>query len=311
MTQEIGICSWAVAPGGIELNTVDLAQVCRTTEKAVHRSLGGRTMRVTKGEPVLLARDAAQACLARVGCGASEIDAIVWLGEQLTGLRLQDELGAAAAYLMCIAGDCSEALTALSVARGLVIAGAHRVLVASGERYGYRHTDTVPTEQNYRNFLGDCGSGLLVGPTGSRRIAGLGFASRGAEWKYLAKVDALMKGEPVAGEMPFYAQVFRESIPVAQAALQRCLDDAGIQMHEVDHFCFSSIRLRPLLLPLLRILRVPETKLRAHPTFVHMGQSDVALDIQALAENPEVRPGDQAVIMASGTGVFRCVALRI
>lgn len=309
MFGEVRIESFAACPGERLICAAELAQSCRTSEAAIRRSLDGREMRATQHPPVLLARDAAILCVTGLSCVPDDLDAIVWLGEQSDGLRLQYELMTDRPFLLCVAGDCSEFLSGLVVGHGLVQSGCRRVLICTGETFPARHTDTAPTEQNYRNLLGDAGSAILLSRAKGPEIIAYGFASHGASWKYLEKQTELLAGQIAPEEMPFFGQVFREMLHSVRLALSRCLDQSGLTLDRIDRFCFSSIRLRPLLLPLLRMLGIPPEKHLAHSRYVHMGKSDFVYDLQALSAAGS--PGELVLLMSNGIGVIRCLTLRM
>jgi 3-oxoacyl-[acyl-carrier-protein] synthase III len=303
-----GIRSVGTCPGEVPVSVAELAARCQTTEQAIARSLGDRRVRVTREPPLRLALAAAHACLENAGASIEEVEAIVWFGDQPSGLRLQHELGAGGAFTLFVDGYCSEMVPALRIARDLVRDGAHGVLIVSEDRFERPYTAQRPSERGYSEITSEAGSAVLVASDAALELSAFGFATRAHDWDYWIKYHEFHEGRLPADKLPDPIGVAREEIVTRRTALERCLRAAELTVERAAHFSLPE-RVRPPMLSLARQLGIASAKVVA-AQYGHMGRSDVVFDLERLLEGPSPVAEDDIVLMTATTGVCRCAALR-
>ena len=305
MTDAVGIRSVGTCPGEVSVPVRELAARCGTTEEGIRRSLGDRDVRTTREPPLRLALSAAAACLRNADASIDEVEAIVWFGDQPSGLRIQHELGAAGAFTLFVDGYCSEMVPALHIARDLVRDGARRVLVVSEDRFDRPYTARPPSERSYAELTSDAGSAVLVERDAALELAAFGFATRAHDWDYWIGFHEFHAGRLPADALPDPIGVAREELATRRLALERCLRAAGLGVEQPTHFSLPE-RVRQPMLSLARQLGIDAASVVA-ARYGHMGRSDVVFDLERLLETPGA---GAAVLMTATTGVCRCAALR-
>jgi len=308
MAAGVGIRSVGTCPGEVPISIRELAQRCETTEAVIERSLADRRVQVTREPPLRLVLSAADACLRSAGASIEEVDAIIWFGDQPSGLRVQQELGAAGAFTLFLHGYCSEMVPALRIAGDLVRDGARRVLIVSEDRFDRPYTAQPPSERSYADLTSDAGSAVLVERDAPLELVGFGFATRAHDWDYWIKYEEFHAGRLPAEALPDPIGVSHDEIRTRRTALERCLHAAGLTVEEPDHFSLPE-RVRQPLLSLARQLGIASTKVVA-ARFGHMGRSDVVFDLETLLDGSDPVADRAVVLMTATTGVCRCAALR-
>jgi 3-oxoacyl-[acyl-carrier-protein] synthase III len=303
-----GIRSLGTCPGEVRLSAVELAERCETTEEAIVRSLGDRYVCVSRQPPLRLAVAAANTCLRNAAASVDTVDAIVWFGDQPSGLQVQHELGAVNAFTLFLHGYCSEMVPALRIARDLVRDGTRRVLIISEDRFERPYTARAPSERTYSELTSDAGSAILVEPNASLEISAFGFATRAHDWDYWVKYHEFHAGRLPAGALPDPIGVAYEETVTRHTALERCLGAAALAVDQVEHFSLPE-RVRPPMLSLARQLGIASAKVVA-ARYGHMGRSDVVFDLERLLEASDPPSDRNVVLMTATTGVCRCAALR-
>ncbi len=303
-----GIRGVGTCPGELPVSITELAARCQTSEAAIARSLGDRRACVTREPPLGLALSAAKACLGNAGVSIEEVAAIVWFGDQPSGLRLQHELGAVGAFTLFVDGYCSEMVPALRIARDLVHDGTPSVLIVSEDRFERPYTAQAPSERGYSEITSEAGSAVLVGSDPVLELSAFGFATRAHDWDYWTKYHEFHGGRLSAGELPDPIGVAREEIVTRRTALERCLRAGDLTVEQPAHFSLPE-RVRPPMLSLARQLGIDGTKVVA-AQYGHMGRSDVVFDLERLLAGPSQVADQDIVLMTATTGVCRCAALR-
>jgi 3-oxoacyl-[acyl-carrier-protein] synthase III len=302
-----GIRSVGTCAGEISVSVSELAARCRTTEQAIARSLGGRSVRVSREPPLRLALEAATTCLRDAGASIKDVEAIVWFGHQPSGLRLQHELGATGAFTLFVDGYCSEMVPALRTARDLVRDGTRSVLIVSEDRFERLYTAQPPSERGYSEITSDAGSAALVTDDPVLELTAFGFATRAHDWDYWIKYHDFHAGRLAADGLPDAIGVAREEIDTRRTALDRCLRAAAVSIERPGHFSLPE-RVRPPMLSLARQLGIASDKVVA-AEYGHMGRSDVIFDLERLLAAPSAAD-PHIVLMTATTGVCRCAVLR-
>jgi 3-oxoacyl-[acyl-carrier-protein] synthase III len=304
----VGIRSVGTCLGEVRLGIPELAARCATSEAAIARSLGNRTVHVTHEPALRLAVSAARACLERATAAIDDVDAIVWFGDQPSGLRLQHELGGAGAFTLFVDGYCSEMVPGMRIARDLVRDGARRVLIVSEDRFDRPYTARPPSERGYAELTSDAGSAVLVERDAPVEFSGFGFATRAADWDYWIRYHAFHDGRLPADELPDPIAAAYDEIRTRRTALERCLHAAGLTLEQADRFSLPE-RIDAPMRSLARQLGIATTKV-VPARYGHMGRSDVVVDLEALLESPAPPADRRLVLMTATTGVCRCAALR-
>jgi 3-oxoacyl-[acyl-carrier-protein] synthase III len=300
--RRVGTCA-----GEIAVSIGEVAERCRTSEQAIARSLGGRNVRVTREPPLTLALEAAHTCLRDAGASVKDVEAIVWFGDQPSGLRLQHELGATDAFTLFVDGYCSEMVPALRTARDLVRDGTRSVLIVSEDRFERLYTAQPPSERGYSEITSDAGSAVLVTDNPVLELTAFGFATRAHDWDYWIKYHDFHAGRLAADELPDAIGVAREEIDTRRTALDRCLRAAALSIGQPAHFSLPE-RVRRPMVSLARQLGIASEKVVA-AEYGHMGRSDVVFDLARVLAAPSAADA-HIVLMTATTGVCRCAALR-
>ena len=231
------------------LSNRDLEAMVDTSDSWIVERTGIRERRVAEpGTPLShLAAAAASAALADAGLEAEDIDLII-LGTvtgdmkfPATACLLQEQIGARNAAAFDIAAACSGFVYALQIASSLMAAGLYRhALVIGGEVL----TSMINWEDRDTCVLfGDGAGAVVLGPAqGESGILGTHLGSNGAFSKLLYNPGCGSLNPPteenvreklhtirMAGR-----EVFRNAVVAMTKALQRVLDDAGLQAEDLS-----------------------------------------------------------------------------
>lgn len=322
----IGILSIGTALPAGRVTAAEIAEAAGLTEAEV-RGLGveSRTSPGAEDQPIAMAAEAARRAFARVpGFDPAEVDVVLWTGEeykdhvaQTASIRLQEEVGARAAWAFDLVGQGVTTIVGLRVARALMIGDpeVRTVLLAGGSR----NVDLVDPRSPATRWMLATGAG-----------AGAMLLRRGASRNRLATVvtadDPSMADEvfvPAGGTVepfshetigsdrlffavPDAARVARyvsEELPARLAAVARdALREAGggvprppsyAALRHLDPTSASKV---------LDALRVPPGATDGLADVGHTGPHDVVLSLERGLERGALSDGGTALLASAGIG---------
>jgi len=323
----VGILGLGTTLGDRQLDSEEIASRQKTSADSVRRVLGQNRIWLSTKTAEDLGAEAARQCLARCGIAAADIDAVVWCnGSQrlqrfAASAYVQDAIGAENAFTVDLGCNCSEFVTALRTATGLVAEdeSIRHVLVVSGEQWGEwvpnRSTERVD-EENYPNLLSDGGAAAIVGRSERLRMVGFGFATIG---KYC---DAMLVEHEVVDGRAYERSRFNNTrhdqglmaLDVARlfrSGLARCLKSSGLQRDQIDHVILPlgppDVQMGYALAMGVSPKKIANWDLA--PT--HIGASDVVHALDLLLESNRAQPGQHVIVVARSLGLMRMTAIRI
>lgn len=313
----IAIRSTGSCLGEEEASVSELVSVYQAPEQVIRRSLGNRTVRVTRGPIEALALRAATVCLQRASVAAEEVDAIIWGGPAHDAMHFQKDLGAVQATTFMARELCSEFPSALYTAKCLVRDGYRHVLVASASTLrsdpnSPLRTDVVvpACETGYCELLSDAGSAALVVDGEGLELCGFGAATGGNYWDYYLVRRRLAEGGAPPSAIPNDLEMLKETRPIHQRALHECLAKAGVTVDQIDHFVLP-LELGTLSDSYARwMLGLPPSKVFHFDGCSHVGFSDLALGLDVLSRSGTLAGGQYVLLVGRAVGVVRCAILR-
>jgi 3-oxoacyl-[acyl-carrier-protein] synthase III len=270
----------------------------------------------TSKEPTELAAIAARECLARAGCSAQELDAILWCSaqgltdERRNELHVQQLLGARRAFAMVGGAHCSELVSTLWMADMMIRGwpGVRNVLVASGEKYT-SPSRTIPgmsAQVRYQPVFSDVGAAALLRAGGGTRLLSVSSATDGDSWDRFQSVarNEAQDFEGLIGGMV-------EASRIDGLALERCLSGAGLSAAELHHYILTRESpevvggiVRRMGLDARRIVHLP-----SGPS--HGGASDGLFGLEALLHGGRGQPGENVLLCSRTLGIARFALLRL
>ena len=227
------------------LTNADLAHLVDTTDEWIISRTGIRERRIaapgTGVSPLALA--AAQDCLAKAGCAATDLDGIIVA--TITGDHMmpavaniiQHELGAKRAWGFDLLNACNGFVSALSTAACYIEAGrAKRILVIGAD---VMSSIIDYTDRNTCILFGDGAGAVLVeaGPQEGRGIQGFELHSDGAGAAELAiRIPDGKAGTPDARKVVHQngRVVFSHAVRRMSEVAESCLKNLGLTGADVD-----------------------------------------------------------------------------
>ncbi|MBL8966206.1 MAG: 3-oxoacyl-ACP synthase [Spirochaetaceae bacterium] len=274
----------------------------------------------------LMGLEAARKAVAVAGIAPEEIDLVIWCGAQhkdypcwLAGLYVSERLGAKRAWSFDMEAMCGSMMTALEVAKSLMLAreDLRTVLLVSG----YRNNDLIDPAEPATRFMLDIGSGgsALVLRKNAGRNAVLASAFRGdgslsemcvvptlgtKAWPprdgdlerahFTVPDEGAFKGKLGEVTMPNFYAVIREA--VARSGIPASAPRGGIDYLAILHFKRSAHE------AVLAELGLGPERTTYLEDYGHIGQNDQVLSLELGLAAGKVRDGDNVVFVGAGLG---------
>jgi 3-oxoacyl-[acyl-carrier-protein] synthase-3 len=313
------------------LTTEELMSATRhRTHIDLERLTGIRERRVSIGDEdsFTLATAAAQNCLAKTGCDAGAVDAVIScsitkfrgglsqrLEPPMSGV-VAHAIGADNAITFDLSNACAGMLTGVMIANNWIRRGMiRRVLVVSGEyisqlgQNASRHIRTIMSKELASLTLGDAGAALLLERADTDSSAGITLAG----FTTVAGYSRLCLAYPTEHESG--GRMFTDARGIQQAAmsytpllLHEVLDSAGIAIHDIDHVITHQTSARAIRKGMARVSASFGDRPRhdAVITVDRYGNTASTTHTVALIEELEaghIQPGETIALIALASGL--------
>ena len=320
----VGIIGHGVWLPSTFMSAADIAEATGIPEDVIALKFGVKQKPVSgPGETTaVMGLEAARKALADAGISGSEVDLVVWCGAQhkdypcwLAGLYVANQIGARNAWSFDMEAMCGSMMTALDVAKSLLLArdDLQTVLLVSG----YRNNDLIDLKEPATRFMLDIGSGAsaLVLRKNAGRNAVLASAFRGdGSFSEMCVVPTLgSKAWPpspgdesrvhfiVPDEEAFKKKLNELTLPnfyaVIREALQRSrLSNASIDYLAILHFKKSAHE------AVLKELGLGPSNTTYLEDYGHLGQNDQVLSLELGLAAGKVHDGATVVFVGAGLG---------
>jgi 3-oxoacyl-[acyl-carrier-protein] synthase-3 len=314
----VGIRATGVAVGENTLPAEAFAPMIGATPDAVARWNGKQVIRTSRRSAMELGAEAAHQCLERAGVAVADVDAIVWCTGSIQPvgqrgeLRVQQLLGATNAFAVEVGTTCSELVSALWMAQGMIASGSvNRVLVVSGDQFADDARTLGLSPEIYQPVFSDVGAAALLEPSERLQLIGFGAATDGKYWSVFEKPELIGAAVAKSDNAPTLMQAFIDQIPINRTALARCLEHAACTLDDIDHVLLS--REGPDIIErVARHMRIPLAKVvvaESGPT--HSGTCDTILALEQLLASGRATPGQRILLGTRTVAMMRFAVLRI
>ena len=295
------------------------------TAEAVEEKLGIRAIYLPGEEDgtQAMAAYAAQDLLDRHAIDPLSIDVILSIGEEwkeypltTSALFVQDQIGALNAWGIDVANRCSTGVSALKMAKDMLIADddIHRILVVGG----YRNGDFVDYTDRHMSMMYNLSAGggaILLEKNyphnillGSHIIAD-GSLARTAGVKYggtkhpITKdnVDVAYKSLQLMEPEKMKNRLNDVSMPNWFKCIDEALRKSDLTRQDIDYLAILHIK-RSGHLAMLDTLGLTEAQTTYLEDYGHMGQIDQILSLHLALNKGTIKAGDHVVMIAAGIG---------
>jgi 3-oxoacyl-[acyl-carrier-protein] synthase III len=314
----VGIRAVSAVEGEHTISTSELAAIHGCSIAAVEKSTSGREVHATKRPLIELAIEAARSCLAKASMQARDVDALIfcsaWWQDEVSGRRLLGELEIDDGCHVDPAPNCSEAITALWIARSLIREDdAGNVLIISADRWPESssplRTMAKITETQEQDVYSDGAAAMLIAPGARSELLSFGSGCNGRYWNLFRSGGAPVRDS--RGEVVTSLQETYETARVGKLALGRCLKKAHVTVEDLSGFSLlnESLRFQKFY---AKSLGLPEQKLILPATrSTHVGASDVAFSLTGLMRDDPRSRAELYLIGARSLGLMRFALLNL
>jgi 3-oxoacyl-[acyl-carrier-protein] synthase III len=315
------ITGWGRCTPPAILSNADLEQLTNTSDEWITTRTGIKERRISHVSTSDMALVASSRAIAGAGLEPSDLDLVIMAtctGDTVIpspATLLQAKLGAENAAAFDMNAACSGWIYGLQVAGQMIRSGAYRrVLLVASERLSH-YLDF--TNRNTAVLFGDGAGAVILEATDADeglRSAVMGSDGNAAPLLCVPSVGTSgdryqNRDRSVYGVIMDGPEVFKRAVKAMGAAATKAVEDAGLQLADVD-----------LLIPHQANIRIIDAtarrlKLDSDQVFVNIeryGNTSAATIPMALTEALEeghVHPGDEIVFAAFGAGLTWAAAV--
>ncbi len=299
------------------LTNRDLEQMVDTSDEWIVTRSGIRERHISDDQTATsdLAAVAAQRALKRAGITPQEVDAII-VGTATpdmifpsTACLVQDRIGAANAAPMDLVAACSGFIYALSVARGLIISGQYRTILALGAETLSKFTDYQ--DRNTCVLFGDAAGAVVLRATEKDEgILQIYLGGNGHLWHLLhlpaggtrmpashETVDKRLHFIKMSGN-----EVFKSAVKAMGDAALKVLRKAGMTGADVNLLIPHQANIR-IIQATARRIKLPMSKVYVNiDRYGNTSAASIPLAMDEAYHKGSVKPGDIWLLVAFGGG---------
>jgi 3-oxoacyl-[acyl-carrier-protein] synthase-3 len=272
---------------------------------------------------VAMGLKAARKALYGSGLNPSEIDLVIWSGEEIkeyrnwpVGPKLQKELGLGNAWSFDMQQRCGTTLVALKVARDMIRAddSIHNVLIATG----YRNSDLIDYTNprvRWMYYLAAGGAACVVQRDCPRNHILEGHFMSDGSFARDVYVPAGGSASPMTPEAleknQQYLEVFdpegmkerleEKSLSNWLLCIDKALEKSGCTREDVDYLATLLVK-RSAHDYLVSQLGLESHQTRYLEEFGHHGQNDQLLSLELAIEEGRIKDGDIILMISAGIG---------
>lgn len=295
------------------------------TEEAVIEKLGfeKKTIAGSNDGTQEMGYLAAMDCIKNTGVDPKEIDLIICIGEEwkeypltTSAMYIQHKIGAINAFGFDIAQRCCTQITAMKIAKDMMMAddNINTVLIAGG----YRNGDFIDYKNQRVSFMFNLASGggaaILKKNYGQNELLESSIITDGSFSRDVGVVyggtetlinndnlEVAYKSLDVMDVEGMKSRLNEKSTPNFLKVIRESLQKSGYSQEDIDyiamiHFKYSAHKF------ILSELGVPESKSIYLKDYGHMGQIDQILSMKLALEQGKIKNGDIVVTVGAGIG---------
>ncbi len=314
------IVGWGMAVPERVVTNEDLARMVETSDEWIRSRTGIRERRMAvspKESTLTLAIQAARAALKVADVPPSALDMVICATTSpeylcpATACLVQDALGAPKAGAFDLNAACSGFVYALSMARGLVLAGDADYVLVVGSETLTRFLDW--SDRNTCILFGDGAGAVLVAAShepGGILSCVLGSDGSGGE---LLMVPAGGSAHPptmetVANRMHMLKMdgkaVFRFAVQAMADGTREAVAKAGLTLADVDLVIPHQANTRIIQSSVIKQLKIPEQKVFINlEKYGNTSAASIPIALCEAIEAGRVRPGQNLVFAGFGAGL--------
>ena len=256
------------------------------------------------------------------GVGGDAVDLVIWCGAQhkdypcwLAGLYVANQLGAKQAWSFDMEAMCGSMMTALEVAKSLMLTRPDlgTVLLVSG----YRNNDLIDVTVPETRFMLDIGSGgsalVLKKDAGRNVVLASAFRGDGSlsemcivptlgakAWPPQAG-DAAKAHFVVPDEEAFKQKLGEVTMPNFYAVIRESMRMSGFQERDIDYLAILHFKKSAHDAVLAELGLRPEQSTYLDG-YGHLGQNDQVLSLELGLRDGKIQDGSRIVFVGAGLG---------
>jgi 3-oxoacyl-[acyl-carrier-protein] synthase-3 len=292
------LVGWGSALPEKVVTNVDLEATLDTSDEWIVERTGIRERHVG-GTTAGLSIEAAERALARAGCSADSLDAIVLAtttpdqAVPATASAVQHGLGASGAAFDLNAA-CSGFVYGLVTADGLLRTGMERVLVIGAETLS---TIVDWDDRSTAVLFGDgAGAAVLERGDGPGRLLGADLGSDGS----LLHLLYAAKGGTIEMDGP---EVFRRAVRIMVECSQRALQRAGATVEDLALFVPHQANTRIIDSAVAKLGVDPAKVVNVLAGIGNTSAASIPIALAAAADEGRLAPGDRVLMVGFGAGM--------
>lgn len=295
------------------------------SEEAVIEKLGfvKKTIPGSKDGTQEMGYLAAKDCLKNTGVDAMDIDLIICIGEEwkeypltTSAMYIQDKIGAVNAYAFDIAQRCCTGITAMKIAKDMMLSdeSINTVLICGG----YRNGDFIDYKNQRVSFMFNLATGggavILKKNYGKNELLETSIITDGSFARDVGVVyggtinpinkdnlEEAYKSLDVMDVQGMKSRLNEKSTPNFLKVIRESLRKSGYSQEDIDyiamiHFKYSAHKY------ILSELGLLESKSIYLKDYGHMGQIDQILSMKLALEQGKIKNGDIVVTVGAGIG---------
>jgi 3-oxoacyl-[acyl-carrier-protein] synthase-3 len=266
---------------------------------------------------------AAVDCLKNTKVDPLEIDLIICIGEEwkeypltTSAIYIQEKIGAYKAFSFDIAQRCCTCITAMKVAKDMMLAddSINTVLICGGYRNGDFIDYKNPNVSFMFNLAAGAGAVILKKNYGKNEVLETSIITDGSFARDVGVVyggtenlidstnlGAAYKSLDVMDVEGMKKRLNEKSTPSFLKVIRESLTKSGYSQEDIDyiamlHFKYSAHKY------MLSELGVPESKSIYLKDYGHIGQIDQILSVKLALEEGKIKDGDIVVTVGAGIG---------
>ena len=325
MTEPIGIVSTGVYLPAERMSGEEIARLSGLPKEVVEQKMGilEKTIPGIEDHTCEMGIRAAKRAIKKAGIGASEIDVIIYVGEEYkeyplwtSGIKLQKEIGAEKAWAFDTALRCGTTIMAMKLARDMMTADpfVKTVLIAGG----YRNGDLIDYKNPRTRFMFNlaAGGGAMILKRGfpqnqvlqSHLITDGRFSEDvivpAGGTKLPASEETLKNGLhylDVPDPQGMKERLDQKSMANFLEVINRSLEKSGFEKKDIDYLGILHMK-KSAHDYVLKELGLNEEQSIYLNRYGHIGQIDQILSLELGLAEGRIEKGSVVVLVSAGIG---------
>ena len=312
------ITGWGkCTPPGV-LTNADFEMMMDTSDEWITTRTGIKERRITHVENSDMAAVAGHHALAAAGLAPEDIDTLIvatCTPDRIipaAAAFVQEKMGLVNAAALDVNAACSGFVYGLHLANGLVAAGtAERVLLIGSEKLSV----LLDTEDRSTAVLFGDGAGAVVLEAGDGDD-GVLASNLGTDGRlsHILTAPGMGTEDATSGDWSLHMdgrEVFRNAVVQLGEAAAKAVEDAGLELHDVDVLIPHQANVRIIDATARRMELPPEKVFVNIASYGNTSAASIPIALAEALETERIRPGHVVVFVAFGGGLtWAAAALR-